>query len=251
MGGGLITSLPQQFLVFNYHSTLKIPPIFHLPPKITFFFLFFFWESFNLWHPLLIIALYYQTKTPISFWCRRRLNPRSLIQPSETLPVELTGTHDYFLILFVRNGCVWYFWFGIVLLLCGCINIEADYVHMLFINLVCKEWVCVWYFWFYVCTIVVWYFKEYRSRLYEINGLKQQIFEKKNAQIINFLEKKKRKKEKKREALLNIEAQTIILFFIFKNNGKIWTWLKHKPWNWLGFQNFWLVLVEISKSWLI
>ena len=55
----------------------------------------------------------------------------------------------------------------------------------------------------------MWYFKEYRSRLYEINGLKQQIFE-----------KKKRKKEKKREALLNIEAQTIILFFIFKNNGK-------------------------------
>ena len=66
----------------------------------------------------------------------------------------------------------------------------------------------------------MWYFKEYRSRLYEINGLKQQIFEKKNAQNINFLEKKKRKKEKKREALLNIEAQTIILFFIFKNNGK-------------------------------
>ena len=27
------------------------------------------------------------------FWCRRRLNPRFLIQPSETLPVELTGTH--------------------------------------------------------------------------------------------------------------------------------------------------------------
>ena len=38
-------------------------------------------------------ALYHQTKTPISFWCRRGLNSRSLIQPSETLPVELTGTH--------------------------------------------------------------------------------------------------------------------------------------------------------------
>ena len=62
----------------------------------------------------------------------------------------------------------------------------------------------------------MWSFKEYRSRLYEINGLKQQIFEKKNAQNINFLEKKK----KKGEALLNIEAQTIFLFFIFKNNGK-------------------------------
>ena len=38
-------------------------------------------------------ALYHQTKTPIGFWCRPRLNPRSLIQPSETLPVEQTGTH--------------------------------------------------------------------------------------------------------------------------------------------------------------
>ena len=27
------------------------------------------------------------------FWCRRGLNPRSLIQPLKTLPVELTGTH--------------------------------------------------------------------------------------------------------------------------------------------------------------
>ena len=42
-----------------------------------------------------MITLYHQTKTPISFWCRRGLNPRSLIQPSETLQVELTGTHIY------------------------------------------------------------------------------------------------------------------------------------------------------------
>ena len=27
------------------------------------------------------------------FWCMRGLNPRSLTQPSETLPIELTGTH--------------------------------------------------------------------------------------------------------------------------------------------------------------
>ena len=40
-----------------------------------------------------MIALYHQTKTPISFWYRRGLNSRSLIQSSETLPVELTGTH--------------------------------------------------------------------------------------------------------------------------------------------------------------
>ena len=34
---------------------------------------------------------HYLTKTPISFWCRRGLNPRSLIQPLETLPVKLTA----------------------------------------------------------------------------------------------------------------------------------------------------------------
>ena len=31
------------------------------------------------------------------FWYRRGLNPRSLIQPLETLPDELTKTHPYFL----------------------------------------------------------------------------------------------------------------------------------------------------------
>ena len=41
-----------------------------------------------------MIAFYYQTKIPIGFWCRHGLNPRYLIQPSETLPIELTGTHD-------------------------------------------------------------------------------------------------------------------------------------------------------------
>ena len=59
--------------------------------KQTFNKVFFFLESFNLWHLLPMIAFYHQTKTPISFWCKQGLNPRSLIQPSETLPVELTG----------------------------------------------------------------------------------------------------------------------------------------------------------------
>ena len=49
--------------------------------------------SFNLWRPLLIITLYHQTKTPISFLYRWGLNPRSLIQLSETLSVELTGIY--------------------------------------------------------------------------------------------------------------------------------------------------------------
>ena len=44
--------------------------------------------------PVLIIALYHQTKKPVSFWCRRGLNPRSLIQSSDTLPVDLVGTHN-------------------------------------------------------------------------------------------------------------------------------------------------------------
>ena len=45
-----------------------------------------------------MIAFYHQTKTPISFWYKRGLNHRSLIQPSETLLVELTGTHKKIII---------------------------------------------------------------------------------------------------------------------------------------------------------
>ena len=41
----------------------------------------------NLRRPLLIITLYYQTKTSIIFWCKQGLNLRSLIQPLETLSV--------------------------------------------------------------------------------------------------------------------------------------------------------------------
>ena len=48
-----------------------------------------------------MIAFCHQTKTPISFWCRRGLNPKSLIQPSETLPVELVRTHNFLVSLLV------------------------------------------------------------------------------------------------------------------------------------------------------
>ena len=48
---------------------------------------------------IMIIAFYHQTKTPIGFWCRRELNPRSLIQLSETLLVKLVGTHIPLIIL--------------------------------------------------------------------------------------------------------------------------------------------------------
>ena len=41
----------------------------------------FIFLSFNLWRLFLIITFYYHIKTPIGFWCRRRLNLKSLIQP--------------------------------------------------------------------------------------------------------------------------------------------------------------------------
>ena len=45
-------------------------------------FIIFFLKSFNLWYPLLMIALYHQTKTPIDFQCRQRLNPKSIADDS-------------------------------------------------------------------------------------------------------------------------------------------------------------------------
>ena len=59
----------------------------------TWFFFFFGLESFNIWCLLLIMVSHHQAKKPISFLCRQRLNPISLIQQSETLPIELNGTH--------------------------------------------------------------------------------------------------------------------------------------------------------------
>ena len=41
----------------------------------------------------MIIVFYHQTKTPIGFWYRQGLDPRSLIQLLKILPVELTETH--------------------------------------------------------------------------------------------------------------------------------------------------------------
>ena len=42
-------------------------------------------------------VFYHRIKTLIGFWYRWKLNLRSLIQPSEILPVELTETHIYLL----------------------------------------------------------------------------------------------------------------------------------------------------------
>ena len=49
-----------------------------------------------------MIILYHQTKTSIGFWCRRGLNPRSLIQSLETLLVELTGSYIIFVFIKVN-----------------------------------------------------------------------------------------------------------------------------------------------------
>ena len=39
---------------------------------------------------IIIITLYDQTKTPISFWCRWRLTHGSFIQLLKTLPVDMS-----------------------------------------------------------------------------------------------------------------------------------------------------------------
>ena len=88
------------YLVVSYYDIFVVFHKVLLKALFSFAFeiskIFFFKESFNLWRLLLIIALYHQTKTPISFWCRRGLNPKSLIQPSETLLIKLTGTHIHY-----------------------------------------------------------------------------------------------------------------------------------------------------------
>ena len=41
-----------------------------------------------------MIDFYHQFKISIAFWCRRKLNFKSLIQLSDTLLVELIRIHD-------------------------------------------------------------------------------------------------------------------------------------------------------------
>ena len=88
------------YLTLTNASALTVGKIYIILNKLIwvifggfYFYFLFFLENFNLWRLLLMIVFYHQTKTPIGFWCKRRLNPRSLTQPSETLPIELTGTH--------------------------------------------------------------------------------------------------------------------------------------------------------------
>ena len=42
-----------------------------------------------------MIVFYHQTKILIDFWCRQKLNSRSLIQQLETLLIKLIETHTH------------------------------------------------------------------------------------------------------------------------------------------------------------
>ena len=60
-------------------------------------------DCFNLWRLLLILVLYYQTKTLIGFLCRQRFNPKSLEGCSEVLM--------YFLLfLYILASCIFVLW---------------------------------------------------------------------------------------------------------------------------------------------
>ena len=67
---------------------------------------------------LLMMVIYHQTKTPISFWYRRGLNPRSFIQLLESLLVELTRTHVY-----LYKYILFYFFLFFYFLFFGCIEV--------------------------------------------------------------------------------------------------------------------------------
>ena len=62
---------PIQFIrsFWSVQSFWSSPVYFFVKPETTETHIFFFFErkSFHLWRPLLMIALYHQTKTPISF----------------------------------------------------------------------------------------------------------------------------------------------------------------------------------------
>ena len=66
-----------------------------------------------------MLAFYHQTKTPISFWYRWGLNPKSLIQTLEILPVELTGTHHHCSILIILLKCIFFLFTYKFLLICA------------------------------------------------------------------------------------------------------------------------------------
>ena len=67
--------------------------------------LLFFFKRVSTYNICFDDAFYYQIKTPIDFWYRRELNSKSLIQPSETLLIELTKTHAITLLVTKNLMC--------------------------------------------------------------------------------------------------------------------------------------------------
>ena len=68
----------------------------------------------------------FQFMAPIGFWCRRKLNPKSLIQLSKTLPVKLIRTH-YIQLLY--SAITFISWLTLVLI---SISIEITFIALLF-----------------------------------------------------------------------------------------------------------------------
>ena len=51
-------------------------------------------------------GFYYQTKITIDFWYRQELKLKSLFQPSETLPVDLTRTHNIYIYIYIYTRVI-------------------------------------------------------------------------------------------------------------------------------------------------
>ena len=79
------------YIVSSYKKNVYIY-IYSLYVGCGLFIVIFFFREFQLMTST-------QNKTSISFWCKQELNLRSLIHPSETLPNELVGTHDLFIVI--------------------------------------------------------------------------------------------------------------------------------------------------------
>ena len=95
-------------LIFLFHqSNGPLTKRKRLFDNYVYIYIYIFRESFNLWRPLLMITFYHQTKTPINFWCRRELNPRFLIQPSEILPVKWLIWQVYIRVKYVWDIKMW------------------------------------------------------------------------------------------------------------------------------------------------
>ena len=72
-------------------------------------YIFFFWKSFNLWRPLLMIALYHQTKKPICFWCKRGLNPRWKLRKGTTLRKGISTYFSWLIERMLITKCLFFF----------------------------------------------------------------------------------------------------------------------------------------------